>query len=276
MGGILSLLGLVLATGCAASSETSFTSSCLLPTDQSGTLNGRWTTAPIPIALHQGDFSTTEAAQIAAAVTTWNTFFGSSANLQIFDNAGGVRTSTISVPASGTLCATNDLSGTTYTQPIVIYKDSTWPTSYSPQAMALTSYCWSTGSSGSVKATASTEGIAAASTTGSVASTIQAQLRSFTVAMTEVNYQYFFTTSEVPDLQTILLHELGHVLGLNHSCNDTTTPGFPTCTGTGANTDYQDAVMYPVFGFYSDGTGQQRRSLNDNDEERANCLYQTD
>ncbi|MDR3607906.1 MAG: hypothetical protein P4M08_11075 [Oligoflexia bacterium] len=280
------VLGILLSlcAGCGGKTGNTLITTCDLPSDQAGTLSGRWQTTPIPIALHQGDFSSSEAAQIAAAVATWNEFFGASANLQILNpGSGTIQTSNAGLPNASVLCSSSDISGTQYSQPIVIYKDTTWPAAYSQEAIALTSYCWTSGSSGSVKASATTAASAqvaatvstrVASTSGSTASAIQAQLRPFSLAITEVNYQYFFTSGGYdPDLQTILLHELGHVLGLNHSCNDTTTPGFPTCTGSGANSDYQEAVMYPVFGFYSNGQGEQRRSLNDNDESRANCLY---
>jgi hypothetical protein len=178
----------------------------------------------------------------------------------------------------------SDISGSGFAQPIVIYKDTTWPTAYAQEAMALTTYCRSTtgvGSSGASTSFSPTDRAETAATTttapptsSTTAATIQAQLSTFRMAMTEINYQYFFTTDEVPDLQTIVLHEFGHILGLNHSCDNSAANGFPTCTGTGANPDYQNAVMYPVFGFDSSGNGQQRRALTDNDEERANCLYQ--
>jgi hypothetical protein len=261
--------------GCAGATDSVVTS-CVLPTDQTGTLNGRWASTPIPVALHAGDFTTYEASQIAAAVATWNTFSSASMGIEILNNDNGNLASSLTQTDSATLCANNDYIDGSFSKPIVIYKDATWPTSYNPNVMALTSYCTKTGSIGSGAATGGGVSYAAATSTstGSDPTTIQAQLLPFTVAMTELNYEYFFDTSEVPDIQTILLHELGHVLGLNHSCNNTTTPGFPSCTGTGANVLYQDAVMYPVFGFYSNGQGQQRRSLTVDDEERANCLYQ--
>ena len=71
-----------------------------------------------------------------------------------------------------------------------------------------------------------------------------------------------------------MLHEFGHLLGLNHSCEGTPKEGVPNCNDPSLSSAYYSAVMYPVFGFYPSGQGEQRRELADNDQGRANCLYQ--
>lgn len=72
------------------------------------------------------------------------------------------------------------------------------------------------------------------------------------------------------DVESLLLHELGHVLGLLHSCNgsddgsDSTTS--PSCGN--APSGYRSAVMFPFL-----EVSQLRRSLSQNDYSRINCLY---
>jgi hypothetical protein len=92
----------------------------------------------------------------------------------------------------------------------------------------------------------------------------------------EVNYVNFFVNgNRVPDLQSIVLHEMGHLMGINHSCTTDSTKSsgtFPFCSSS-MDPSYRSASLYPNFSFYSNGTGEIRRSLNDNDEGRMNCVY---
>ena len=88
----------------------------------------------------------------------------------------------------------------------------------------------------------------------------------------EVKYQNFFISGKkLPDLQSIITHEMGHMIGVNHSCESTGKTGTPACNSSPA--EYFAAIMFPVFGFDASGLGESKRVLQDNDEGRANCLY---
>lgn len=98
--------------------------------------------------------------------------------------------------------------------------------------------------------------------------------KSFNGAAVKMNYKDFGDPGNgvkpVPDWQTIALHELGHVLGLNHSCQlGGSQSGMPQCSGSPSS--YLEAVMFPAL--FSNGAGEVRQTLGTNDQERANCLY---
>lgn len=250
----MSLLGVQAAWfgGCAfpsGNSQQSYVMSCILPADQSATLSGHWATLAVPVSFHQGDFSATEMSAGTAAANSWNDFSTVTHQKNAIDYGGDAanpRLATAAKPSA--LCAQGMVSGKQYTGSIVIYKQAQWPYSNLPDAIALTSYCSTPSSSGG--------------------------LAIFYMAIMEVNYQNFFLTGgKIPDLQTIFLHEFGHVMGLAHSCGSTTQAGFPNCSSPTIASAYVDAVMYPVFSFDQYGAGQQKRMLATDDQQRANCLY---
>lgn len=74
------------------------------------------------------------------------------------------------------------------------------------------------------------------------------------------------------DMESVMLHELGHVLGLLHSCNGSNgdsvdSTSAPACNAT-TKQEYLDAVMFPYL-----EPGQIKRALGKNDFDRINCLY---
>lgn len=250
-----SLLVLYLLSGCTlysgnTTAAQSFTNTCSISSDQSGTVSGHWRIDPIPIAFHSGDFSATETAAIVAAATSWNNFFTASKGGKIFDfgnDPANPRTvSTPNTSQGGAFCAQGILQGNQFSGNVVIYKQGTWPSNYPSTAMALTSFCTSP------------------STT----------FPSMFMAIMEINFQGFFVQgTKLPDLQSITLHEFGHLLGLNHSCEAAQKNGTPLCSDPNINPDYLTASMFPVFTFDQNGNGQVKQTLGINDQYRANCLY---
>jgi hypothetical protein len=236
------LLLVALTSSCGAKSE-SISKECLIPSDQTATITGRWTARPVPVAVITNDFSSTELSAISAAISTWNAFFKASKGFSLYLTstvAAGTQTYT-----SATICGRNLVSANGFTAPILIQKTrSGWPADWNT-AMALTSTC-------PVAVSGST-------------------YRAFISGVMQINFQNFFNSGQpIPDLQSIVTHELGHLLGLDHSCSGSNSSGLPNCSG--ANPEYIDALMYPALGF--DGKqGRVSRTVRTNDQERANCLY---
>lgn len=221
---------------------------CILPEDQAGSLAGRWPSSPIPVAVHEGDFDSSEVGEIAAAASSWNSFFGKSKGLQILEFQNG-SSSSVAKPLNvcGQGIINNSGSSAQFTGDVVIYKQEEWPYPNLSEVIALTSYC-------------------------PVAAT---PLKRFYMAIMEINYENFFAGGKQPDLQSIILHEFGHLLGLLHSCEGAAGNGIPGCNESGISGDYLSAVMFPVIQFPDGVNGEQRRALKTNDQGRANCLYGT-
>ncbi|MEK7692213.1 MAG: matrixin family metalloprotease [Bdellovibrionota bacterium] len=234
-------------TGCApeTTAQKSYVKTCQLPSDQTGTLSGRWKAAPIPVALKSGDFSAEETAEMVAAADTWNSFYLSTQGFALLDygTASSPNTTTATKPSA--LCSKGLVSGGKFTGEVAIYKQGTWPYS-NHDAIALTSFCPSSAD----------------------------PIPNIYMAIMEVNYEDFFIDGKkLPDLESIFVHEFGHLIGLNHSCDTGGKSGFPDCNDSALDTEYYYASMFPIVLFDSRGIGENRRTLQTNDQGRANCLY---
>jgi hypothetical protein len=70
----------------------------------------------------------------------------------------------------------------------------------------------------------------------------------------------------------VMLHEMGHLIGLDHSCADGNGPEFGpigsvSCTDLPSSHPYRLAIMNPSL------EGQIKSVLGENDEKRLACLY---
>ena len=248
--GLVGALLLASVPACAPPiGESSFIKSCVIAEDQMGTFDGRWQQLPIPIATQSGqNFSATEKQAIIDAAEKWNRVSRFSLGVDAFDVGGGTLPEG-SIPNAP--CQIPNLSGGMsggVFSPIVIRKRSDWSsTYYSSGVIAVTTTC----------------------PTGDPISQVIADARTFYGGQIELNYQQFFVTGSVPDLESIVAHELGHLAGLKHSCEGSTSSAdVPRCSSPAINPLYKSALMFPSFGI-----GEKRSNPNPNDQGRFNCLY---
>lgn len=69
--------------------------------------------------------------------------------------------------------------------------------------------------------------------------------------------------------QSVIFHELGHTLGLNHSCsNESGLKNYRFCEDLSEHHPYRIATMFPVL-----SSSETKETLTQNDKERAECLY---
>ncbi len=235
-----------LMSGCAPEkNKTKVVKECVLPEDQNKTLIGNWKVTPVPLMI-SSQFNGEETAEIVAAAKTWNAFFEASQGIKVFDigDEGNPRRTT--AKSKGTqVCNEGIVQGTHFSGNVGIFKQAPWAFG-NHSVIAITSTC-------PVK---------------------KKGLDTFFNGELDINYQDFFINGKKrPDLQSILVHELGHLLGLDHSCAKGGAGGFPDCDSKALPDNYFFAVLFPIIAFDAQGFGEVRRDLNDNDQGRGNCLY---
>jgi hypothetical protein len=254
LGGVLQ--GCAKATSVPLNTSSSIQTKCSLPSDQSGTLSGRWPLTPIPIAMTCTDsfgvcgsnsFTDAESAAVLNAANTWNSFYTQSKGFSLL-NYGSAASPKIKLASS----SAHDCSG--YQS---VFNGNAYVTDGAVVIEKVTSG-WS-GSSDEI------------AVTGTCYRAEDPEV--FQYAFMLLNYENFFVAgTQQPDLQSIITHELGHLIGLDHSCTSGGGAGFPNCNSATLKSVYRSAVMFPSFRF-SGNTGEVKRSINSNDQGRANCLY---
>lgn len=222
----------------------------MLESNQTATLHGRWRSSAdglvIPIAISKDQFSDAEIKEIFTAVGIWNRFFAKTKKNISFDfgeeNAPHLSERKRSLfDCPGSLLNEDQMS---FKDAVVIYKLTKWTYTSAPSAIAMTASCKPSAHNLSVKA--------------------------YNFAQIDLNYEHFFSEGKpIPDLVTNIVHELGHVVGLNHSCGGTSSD-FISCEDASLPAEYKDAVMFP-YDYSADG--QLKKKLKTNDQQRVNCLY---
>jgi hypothetical protein len=249
----------------SAGRVTNYTS-CALPKDQGkGSLNGQWASLPVPVVFDR-DFYVTDNGQAApalrGALQTWNVWAGLR-GMQAFS-------------------LKNDGTGLSAGRDIPELTDCA-QASYSSSVADMVGVWKITGAGFRANRRAS----CGTNTDGSPGKIlpfgVQGQTDWIIVAGRIVgssillNFEDYNTPGKPRiDLESLLLHEMGHVLGLLHSCNGsggggTDSTSSPPCTTGGvlvAPPQYANAVMFPFL-----EVAQERRQLQQNDYNRINCLY---
>lgn len=212
---LLALGTLVFGSGCAKSELLS--KSCQASDDQKGSFNAKLEELPITLFI-DSSFNHSQRQAAFAAATEWNRQAGGAGQAFIFDSKEAA------VPASVRLFDANTAEG------------------------ACAGGLGGTKSVYLVNVSDSADAVRVGlSGNGTFATTVQCKsdiyIRSQAI---------YFNTSVTPAAQvgSVMLHEMGHALGLKHSCakgteDDPEGAGYRACQGLAADHPYRTAVMYP-------------------------------
>jgi hypothetical protein len=264
------VLGLILAlvTACGQKSPPSTRSptgvitnysSCAMPDSQGvGSLKGSWRALPIRVAIDRDFYITDGGAQanaIKRAIDTWNAW-------------GAIR-------GFGVFQLVDDGTGVSAGRQIPAFDDTVGcdASMFTNNVTDNTVVIWKIRAGGDGRNNRGSCDILPTGVQGLTDWVVNDGY--ITKASILLNFEGFNYPGKRPaDLQSLALHELGHVVGLLHSCkssdgDESTSPKCYDDTGNVVvSTKFAEAVMFPVL-----RDAQIRRALKQNDYDRINCLY---